>query len=139
MRSHFLLLYSLKKNPENIKSQNTQGYIAKHSPERSQLNYFSCGVIWRGEESSQSAVTISYIIFIYLLGFICPLVIISTSYLKIIKTIRKVTTKIFCIINNCIKIESETIRNHKVKLKSQQGQETHNTCGCYGKLPSFLS
>ena len=58
--------------------------------ERLSETIYSCGVIWSGDESSHSAISVSYIIFIYFLGFIFPLVIISTSYLKIIKTIRKV-------------------------------------------------
>ena len=58
--------------------------------ERFSETIYSCGVIWSGQESSQPAITVSYIIFIYFLGFIFPLAIISTSYLKIIKTIRKV-------------------------------------------------
>ena len=50
-------------------------------------------MVWAGEQSSHSGHTISYIVFIYLLGFVFPLAIISTSYLKIIKTIRKIALK----------------------------------------------
>ena len=50
---------------------------------------FSCGVVWAGGDSDSPSLFIFYIIFIYLFGFVFPLLIISTSYLKIIKTIRK--------------------------------------------------
>ena len=50
---------------------------------------FSCGVVWAGKDSDLPSSSILYIIFIYMFGFVFPLVIISTSYLKIIKTIRK--------------------------------------------------
>ena len=49
--------------------------------------YSSCGVKWdpSGEDLRMH---ITFIFFIYMFGFIIPMVIIFTSYLKIIKTIK---------------------------------------------------
>ena len=48
---------------------------------------FSCGVKWSGI-GEDLTMHVTYVFFIYLFGFIIPVSIIFTSYLKIIKTIK---------------------------------------------------
>ena len=43
-------------------------------------NFFSCAVVWRHADNPYG-----YVIYIYTLGFVGPLAVISTSYFKIIK------------------------------------------------------
>ena len=47
---------------------------------------FSCGVKWNGSDDGFKH--ISYIAYIYIVGFFIPVSIIFTSYYKIIKTIK---------------------------------------------------
>ena len=52
------------------------------------LTDFSCGVKWRRSEDVDPVWHLSYVAYIYTLGFMLPVSIISTSYYKIIKTIK---------------------------------------------------
>ena len=49
---------------------------------------FSCGVAWRASAGVDPVWHLSYVTFIYTLGFVLPVSIIFTSYYKIIKTIK---------------------------------------------------
>ena len=49
--------------------------------------YYSCGVKWVGSGENPT-LHMAYVFFIYMFGFILPVAIIFTSYLKIIKTIK---------------------------------------------------
>ena len=49
---------------------------------------FSCGVAWRASAGVDPVWHLSYVTYIYTLGFLLPVSIIFTSYYKIIKTIK---------------------------------------------------
>ena len=49
--------------------------------------FFSCGFKWSGYDL-EAKLNLSYVAYIYTFGFVVPVSIISTSYYKIIKTIR---------------------------------------------------
>ena len=49
--------------------------------------FYSCGVKWDGA-GKNPLLHISYVFYIYMFGFIIPVSIILTCYVKIIKTIK---------------------------------------------------
>ena len=99
---------------------------------------FSCGVVWTGGESESHGRLALYISFIYMFGFVLPLLVISTSYLKIIKTIRKDLLVKELKLTTSLQIESKAVRVNKVKCEADQGPETdHHGC-CHG-IFSFKS
>ena len=75
---------------------------------------FSCGVVWTGGESESHGRLALYISFIYMFGFVLPLLVISTSYLKIIKTIRKDLRVKELKLTTSLQIESKAVRVNKV-------------------------
>ena len=50
---------------------------------------YSCGVVWSIENYPSLASQLSYVAYIYTLGFFLPLAVIFSSYYKIGKTIRQ--------------------------------------------------
>ena len=66
------------------------------------FNMFSCGVKWAGSEESDFVLNMSYVFFIYIFGFILPLAVISTSYMKIIRSTSYLVTKTFILHSSTI-------------------------------------
>ena len=75
---------------ENIKGANTHPKMVKslfyvHFPNI--IKFFSCGVIWGGT-GQHPMNNLTYVTYIYTFGFVVPFTIISTSYYKIICTVK---------------------------------------------------
>ena len=69
--------------------------LSKARNSRSRKVFVSCGVKWMGT-GEDHLMNIAYVFYIYMCGFIFPLAIIFTCYLKIIKTTKqKVTMRYF--------------------------------------------
>ena len=60
----------------------------KESSDPSNCHLVSCGVAWKAPSDGSLAWHLSYVTYIYTLGFLLPVSIIFTSYYKIIKTIK---------------------------------------------------
>ena len=95
--------------------------------------FFSCAVVWR---AGHDHTDLSYISYIYILGFVLPLVVISSSYFNIIKQVFHVQslklTKVFDVLpritTRLLTMAKRNVNCHKTQTDQISDQRTRGLC-----------